>query len=225
MTQNTKEYGVFNKNLLVSPILRTPAHAMDWAAKKNMCRAVGHGWTPLPEGHEVRAINSLDIDAIYKNRGCCGECLDHPCRVEKSMASMAALLAVVLNLTACANLSPTVQVAEAVNQQINSSITYQSDAEQYGQSDRWVVEPTSGKGDCEDYALTKAARLNAGGIPTAIFICLRDGKPAHAVAVAYDGKEEWVLDSLYPRAIRKADYDCKVWLNASGRTGATYHGK
>lgn len=141
------------------------------------------------------------------------------------MKTMTAALGAAL-LAGCSTMSPQMQVAEAVSSQVNRQIEYTPDAQQYGQSDRWVVEPTSGRGDCEDYALTKAERLNAGGITTSVDICLRgDGYVAHAVAIVHDGDEEWVLDNIYPRAIRRQDYTCQRWLSAATLGKEVHHGR
>ena len=233
MTTPKTEYGVFKDNCLLSPIFNNPAHALTWAVGRGLCKAVGHGWTPLPQGYDVRPIQSLDIDAIYKNpkvmEKCCGACVEHPCPAERNskvVHGLAILCLLATTLTGCTTLSPNMQVAEAVSKQVNSAITYQSDAEQYGQSDRWVVEPTSGKGDCEDYALTKAERLNAGGIVTSVEVCIKDSGPAHAVAVVHDQSGEWVLDNLRPWAVPLKNYDgCRLWLSAATMKKAVYHGK
>jgi predicted transglutaminase-like cysteine proteinase len=52
---------------------------------------------------------------------------------------------------------------ETVHVAVNQSIQYMTDEQQYGVLDRWVTAPASGLGDCEDYALTKRARLQALG--------------------------------------------------------------
>jgi predicted transglutaminase-like cysteine proteinase len=45
-----------------------------------------------------------------------------------------------------------------VNQRVNTTITEVTDLEQYGREDVWRI-PTSGKGDCEDFALLKRHML------------------------------------------------------------------
>jgi len=47
---------------------------------------------------------------------------------------------------------------------VNWEIKYTSDKKQYGVTDKWVVDPASKKGDCEDYAVTKRAKAIAAGI-------------------------------------------------------------
>lgn len=53
-----------------------------------------------------------------------------------------------------------------INKLVNDSITYVTDSEQYGQMEMFVMLPESGKGDCEDYALTKMWLLFNTGYPT-----------------------------------------------------------
>lgn len=122
---------------------------------------------------------------------------------------LAALTA--LALTACAT-SPTYQAAAAINGMVNNAIEYTEDAEQYGRRDVWVANPASGKGDCEDYALTKKAALQEAGLPATLGVCV-GGIGWHAVTLVQDGAETWVLDNRYDYPVRKADYtDCKVWV-------------
>ena len=54
-----------------------------------------------------------------------------------------------------------------INRAINLAIAATSDKIQYGVEDRWaspLTTFTSGRGDCEDYALAKYAALRAAGI-------------------------------------------------------------
>jgi predicted transglutaminase-like cysteine proteinase len=111
-------------------------------------------------------------------------------------------------LTACAT-SPVYQTVHHVNATVNSRIAFVHDAEQYGLADKWVVNPA--KGDCEDFALTKIAELQAQGIPARLAIC-RDEKPSHAVALVLDGGTTWVLDNRLPYPIEKGNYGCKRWM-------------
>lgn len=113
-------------------------------------------------------------------------------------------------LTACAT-SPVYQTAQHVNSTVNKRIVFIHDAEQYGVVDKWVVNPA--KGDCEDFALTKIAELQAAGVPASLGVCL-GGVGWHAVTLVQDGAETWVLDNLYNYPVRKADYtECNVWLS------------
>lgn len=233
MSEPKPVYAIFRGADIISPAFNLPDQAMTWAAGRGLCRKIGDMFTSLPEGYTVSEIPTLDIDAIYKNpkvmEKCCKSCIEHPCPAERNakvVHGLALLLVAAVPLVGCTTLSPTMQVAEAVSRQVNSAITYTPDLEQYGERDRWVVEPTSGKGDCEDFALTKANRLNAGNIPTSVWVCMRGDETPHAVAVVHDGKDEWVLDNLYTWAIRKEDYTrCTAWLSAAGLGKAVHHGR
>jgi predicted transglutaminase-like cysteine proteinase len=53
-----------------------------------------------------------------------------------------------------------------LNKFVNANITYTTDREHYGKNDFWVMAPADGKGDCEDYALTKEYLLSEAGFST-----------------------------------------------------------
>lgn len=46
-----------------------------------------------------------------------------------------------------------------VNKIVNASIIYEDDQSHYGDPDFWVMDPKDGKGDCEDYVLTKISMI------------------------------------------------------------------
>ena len=52
-------------------------------------------------------------------------------------------------------------IAERINSQVNASVTWMSDSEQFGVPEFWVEANTFG--DCEDYALLKRHRLIESG--------------------------------------------------------------
>lgn len=58
-----------------------------------------------------------------------------------------------------------VDIIQAINRYVNARIEGASDSEHYGLDDYWVQYPTDGKGDCEDYALTKLGMLGQVGVP------------------------------------------------------------
>ncbi len=135
-----------------------------------------------------------------------------------------AALAIAATSTACTTLSPTMQLADALNGQVNREMSYQTDAQQYGQSDRWVVSPVSGKGDCEDYALTKAAKLASARIPHTVQMCILPSGTWHAVVVVDDAGKQWVLDNTRPFAVEKSDFNCKAWVPVNMGTRAIHYG-
>lgn len=55
---------------------------------------------------------------------------------------------------------------EQVNRSVNGSIGFMTDQEQYGVPQRFVINPSSGLGDSEDYVLTKQFRLAGMGLPS-----------------------------------------------------------
>jgi predicted transglutaminase-like cysteine proteinase len=84
-----------------------------------------------------------------------------------------------------------------VNRAVNRSIHSISDVAQYGVADRWSVNPKSG--DCEDFALTKKARLLSLGWPSnALLIALANtyAGEEHALLVVRTDRGDFVLDSL-----------------------------
>ena len=52
-------------------------------------------------------------------------------------------------------------LAERINSQVNASVTYKTDLEQYSKPDYWTETNTFG--DCEDYALLKRESLLKAG--------------------------------------------------------------
>ena len=102
----------------------------------------------------------------------------------------------------------------AVNRAVNHDIAYLSDAEDYGLAERQVTEPAAHKplafgyptgryGDCEDYALTKKARLVARGWePSRLFVVVA-GVPEHgetfrhAVVAVPEGSDWWILNNQH----------------------------
>lgn len=85
-----------------------------------------------------------------------------------------------------------------VQADVNQSIRYVSDMTQYGVSEKWVTDPESGAGDCEDYALTKRLRLAARGVPVTAMavrsVVLWNGE-GHAVLVVHTSEGDMVLDN------------------------------
>lgn len=51
------------------------------------------------------------------------------------------------------------QIISRIQAEVQKQMTYISDYEHYGVVDKWVADPVDNKGDCEDFALTKMARL------------------------------------------------------------------
>jgi predicted transglutaminase-like cysteine proteinase len=97
------------------------------------------------------------------------------------------------------------QQLASVNQSVNSSMRPRRD----GSSDRWAV---GGKaGDCEDFAMTKRARLIAAGWPSSALsitvVRTRSGE-GHAVLAVHTSHGTLVLDNLSKsvRPLRRVPY-------------------
>lgn len=103
------------------------------------------------------------------------------------------------------------KAVKAANRLVNRSIRRGSDATVYGAPDYWQAG-LGGRGDCEDYVLTKRRVLIERGIPAeALSIALvrtRWGED-HAVLLVATPDGEYVLDNLSPWIDRwdAVDYD------------------
>jgi predicted transglutaminase-like cysteine proteinase len=86
-----------------------------------------------------------------------------------------------------------------INRAVNLAITATSDKIQYGVEDKWaspLTTFTSGRGDCEDYALAKYAALRAAGFRESdlrlVIVRLPRAQIDHAVlSVRHDGR--WLI--------------------------------
>lgn len=83
-----------------------------------------------------------------------------------------------------------------VNLLVNASMIYVTDEEHYGEKEKWVTMPADGKGDCEDYALTKMEFLRRAGVPVVAVARIRG-------VFVYDAKGELlgahaILELLMP---------------------------
>lgn len=89
--------------------------------------------------------------------------------------------------------------ASSVNSHVNGSIRTVSDMAQYGRAERWVL-PTTGMGDCEDFALMKAKLLIERGVPAKrlrmALVMARHLSEPHIVLVMRTSGGDYVLDSL-----------------------------
>lgn len=106
-----------------------------------------------------------------------------------------------------------------VNSYVNSTITEVSDMEQYGREDVWTL-PTSGKGDCEDFALLKRKMLIERGWPaSALSIAVgmtSQGEP-HAVLTVATDRGSYVLDNLTSSILPSSQTSHTFYARQSGR--------
>lgn len=104
---------------------------------------------------------------------------------------------------------------QQVNTHVNATIVEVSDMEQYGREDVWTL-PTSGRGDCEDFALLKRKLLIQRGWPASalsISLGMTAQGEAHAVLTVATSEGDLVLDNR------------RTAVLPAGRTGITFHSR
>jgi predicted transglutaminase-like cysteine proteinase len=88
-----------------------------------------------------------------------------------------------------------------INRDVNSEIEPMSDMEQWGTLEKWSY-PTTGKGDCEDYALEKRRRLIDAGWPRQsllITVVREKNGNGHAVLTVKTDRGDFILDNQEAR--------------------------
>ena len=91
--------------------------------------------------------------------------------------------------------------------------------EQYGREDVWAL-PTSGKGDCEDFALLKRKMLIERGWPVsslAITVGATAQGEAHAVLTVSTDRGDYVLDNLTSSILTSSQTGHVFYARQSGR--------
>jgi predicted transglutaminase-like cysteine proteinase len=99
-----------------------------------------------------------------------------------------------------------------INRAVNMAIEPMSDMAQWGVPDRWsppLETFTTGRGDCEDYAIAKYVALTAAGVPAqdVKLIVVRNtaADEDHAVVAVRDGSEWIMLDNRWLTLIKDVD--------------------
>lgn len=98
-----------------------------------------------------------------------------------------------------------------VNLTINQQVRPMSDLEIYGRDEYWTY-PTSGVGDCEDYALEKRRQLAEAGISLAnllITVVRKEDGEGHAILTLRTEGGDYILDNL--------NDEMKLWSETSYR--------
>lgn len=90
----------------------------------------------------------------------------------------------------------------AVQDYVNSRISYQSDQKTYGVSDFPVFFPPSGKGDCEDFALSYCITAMQRG-KNAQFKVYRDNDVGYHAICIVDG---WAIDVRHKWPIKYTEH-------------------
>jgi predicted transglutaminase-like cysteine proteinase len=113
-----------------------------------------------------------------------------------------------------------------VNSSVNEAIEPVSDQALYGTPERWTY-PTTSKGDCEDYVLTKKQQLAKLGIPDRalrITVVLDERGEGHAVLTIPTTDGDYVLDNRrndilrwnatnYTFLKRQSDLNPRQWVS------------
>ncbi len=103
-------------------------------------------------------------------------------------------------------------IVSDINDEVNASVTYQTDVQQYSNPEFW--EPAGKLGDCEDYALLKRNKLLEAGADDSqlgLVICFIQGVPkkesCHCVLWVNTDKGGFILDNRYQGLQRPTDLD------------------
>ena len=116
---------------------------------------------------------------------------------------------------------------QQINSHVNSTIREVSDLEQYGREDVWAL-PTSGKGDCEDFALLKRKMLIERGWPSAalsVAVGSTAQGEAHAVLLVATAQGQYVLDNLTSSILSPERTGHTFYARQSGRAWVTASGE
>ena len=116
---------------------------------------------------------------------------------------------------------------QQVNSHVNSTVREISDLEQYGREDVWAL-PTSGKGDCEDFALLKRKMLIERGWPASalsITVGATSQGEAHAVLTVSTSQGQYVLDNLTSAILSPAQTGHVFHARQAGRGWITASGE
>ena len=90
-------------------------------------------------------------------------------------------------------------IAERINSQVNASVSYKTDLEQYDNPEFWVEANTFG--DCEDYALLKRHVLLKSGFASKdlhLACCWDETESYHCVLLCRTDNGWFVLDNRHP---------------------------
>ena len=101
-------------------------------------------------------------------------------------------------------------IAERINAQVNASVTYKTDLEQYSKPDNWCLP--SDFGDCEDYALLKRKLLLEQGWQNdklGLCVCYTQSGEGHCCLWVETDKGSFILDNNYALPIKPSELPYK----------------
>lgn len=120
-------------------------------------------------------------------------------------------------------------VLSKVNVSVNRAIKPVADRKAFGRKEYWTGRTR--KGDCEDYALAKRAKLMGRGFKSSQLLLTmgHNGREAHTVLVVRTRDGDFVLDNLYDevKPVRSARMSFRKiqapehggrWLKITGKT-------
>ena len=106
------------------------------------------------------------------------------------------------------------ETAARINREVNESVSYRTDAAQYGRPEHW--ECAGAFGDCEDYALLKRAKLlDAGWDADRLgLVTCKAGGVGHCVLWVDTNDGSFILDNIHhePRTPSLLDYEWEAML-------------
>ena len=119
-------------------------------------------------------------------------------------------------------------LAERINSDVNASVSYKTDLEQYSKPEYWVEAGTFG--DCEDYALLKRELLKEQGFDedkihiATCWINVKAINTGHCVLIVETDKGQFVLDNNLkdPVPLNFEAVDYKYIWNIIERGGKWY---
>ena len=120
------------------------------------------------------------------------------------------------------------KLAERINSDVNASVTYKTDLEQYDTPEFW--KEASAFGDCEDYALLKRALLKEQGFDAekihlaTCWINVKADDTGHCVLIVETDKGQFILDNNLkdPVPLNFQTVDYKYIWNIIERGGKWY---
>ena len=102
------------------------------------------------------------------------------------------------------------KLAERINSDVNASVTYKTDLEQFDTPEFWAM---AGKfGDCEDYALLKRKLLLEQGWPSdklGLCVCYMPDGQGHCVLWVDTDKGSFILDNNYAFPVKPSELPYK----------------
>jgi predicted transglutaminase-like cysteine proteinase len=175
----------------VEPVIALPASPASIVAPHAVLEPFGLNAVPLSSGALLTKWSGVEAE-IHAENDTLARCRDDAAACPSAARNFLAIVAAGRAQTGRARIG-------VINRAINLAISPMSDLAQWGVIDRWSAPLdtlTTGRGDCEDYAIAKYVALSAAGVSTddVKLVIVRNTAVAedHAVvAVRLDGS--WIM--------------------------------